>query len=117
MTLNNVSRSLSDVGRSPSHVGDFSRRPLSAPAMTRMNGRQRHVATDATKIRNHYVLVEKKVFLISWFRVPGTTASYYPISISLNLAFQVCSRSASAAGDGGDSSSVRAASPCASARR
>src|SRR3954464_1856182 len=30
-TLNNVSRSRSDVGRSPSHVGDCSRRPLSVP--------------------------------------------------------------------------------------
>src|SRR5438874_10954543 len=34
--LNNVSRSLSDVGRSPSHDGAFSRRPFSVPAMTRI---------------------------------------------------------------------------------
>src|SRR6266508_4647359 len=34
--LNSVSRSLSDVGRSPSHVGAFSRRPLSDPAITRI---------------------------------------------------------------------------------
>src|SRR5262252_1133318 len=33
--LNSVSRSLSDVGRKPSHVGAFRRRPLSVPAITR----------------------------------------------------------------------------------
>src|SRR5476649_2202735 len=33
--LNSVSRSLSDVGRSPSHVGALRRRPFSDPAMTR----------------------------------------------------------------------------------
>src|SRR6187397_988625 len=37
-TLNSVSRSLSDVGRNPSHAGDFSRRPFSDPAMMRMLG-------------------------------------------------------------------------------
>src|SRR5438309_12048126 len=35
--LNSVSRSLSDVGRSPSQVGAFSRRPFSDPAMTRIS--------------------------------------------------------------------------------
>src|SRR5262245_23386306 len=30
--LNSVSRSRSDVGRSPSHVGDFSLRPRNSPA-------------------------------------------------------------------------------------
>src|SRR5476649_2631012 len=34
--LNSVSRSLSDVGRSPSHVGAFSRRPFNEPAITRI---------------------------------------------------------------------------------
>src|SRR4026207_2550312 len=33
--LNSVSRNLSDVGRTPSHFGVFSRRPLNSPAMTR----------------------------------------------------------------------------------
>src|SRR4051812_49634663 len=33
--LNSVSRSLSEVGRSPSHVGALRRRPLSVPAITR----------------------------------------------------------------------------------
>src|SRR5262245_36928022 len=37
--LNSVSRSLSDVGLSPSHVGASSRRPLYEPAITRMSGR------------------------------------------------------------------------------
>src|SRR5687768_16801811 len=31
--LKSVSRSLSEVGRSPSHVGAFRRRPLNVPAM------------------------------------------------------------------------------------
>src|SRR5687768_17317877 len=34
--LKSVSRSLSEVGRSPSQVGAFSRRPLKRPAITRM---------------------------------------------------------------------------------
>src|SRR5258706_7941280 len=34
--LKSVSRSLSDVGRSPSHVGAFSRLPFSVPAITRI---------------------------------------------------------------------------------
>src|SRR6476646_11069969 len=33
--LNSVSRSLSDVGRTPSQVGAFSRRPFNVPAITR----------------------------------------------------------------------------------
>src|SRR3954463_2485677 len=33
--LNSVSRSLSEGGRSPSHVGALRRRPLSVPAITR----------------------------------------------------------------------------------
>src|SRR5438105_6140734 len=33
--LNSVSRSLSDVGRTPSHAGALRRRPLSVPAITR----------------------------------------------------------------------------------
>src|SRR5437773_1891278 len=37
-TLNSVSRSLSEVGRSSSQVGVFSRRPLSEPAITRILG-------------------------------------------------------------------------------
>ena len=36
ITLNSVSRSLSDVGLSPSHVGAASRRPFNVPAMMRM---------------------------------------------------------------------------------
>src|SRR5471030_1725367 len=35
--LNSVSRSLSDVGRTPSHVGAFRRLPLSVPAITRID--------------------------------------------------------------------------------
>src|SRR5438445_12742683 len=34
--LNSVSRSLSDVGLSPSHVGAFRRRPFNDPAITRI---------------------------------------------------------------------------------
>ena len=34
--LNSVSRSLSELGRSPAHVGALRRRPLNAPAITRM---------------------------------------------------------------------------------
>src|SRR5262245_62633673 len=34
--LNSVARSLSDVGRRPSHVGVLSRRPFNEPAITRI---------------------------------------------------------------------------------
>src|SRR5687768_16806817 len=47
-TLNSVSRSLSEVGRSPSHVGGFRRLPFSRPAITRMRGPGRRVRAAAS---------------------------------------------------------------------
>src|SRR5262245_12043389 len=48
--LNSVSRSLSEVGLTPSHFGVFSRRPLNAPAITRK--RQLHAHAEACALRH-----------------------------------------------------------------
>src|SRR4051812_49802949 len=59
--LNSVSRSLSDVGRSPSHDGALRRRPLYVPAITRTAG--------TTKTRNH----------------EGARTIYFPVACGLWL--------------------------------
>src|SRR5437868_4386086 len=73
MILNSVSRSLSEVGRSPSHVGGFRRRPFNAPAITRTASSPSIPRTQrdrATKPQRHRDPGFLCVFVSLWLNPP-----------------------------------------------
>src|SRR3954467_8834406 len=76
--LNSVSRSLSDVGRRPSQVGALSRRPLSVPAITRMERTEMTEETgtkDTEKTGSHRGAEQQRRAELSgeWFVRPAQT--------------------------------------------
>src|SRR5262245_41588248 len=66
--LNNVSRSLSDVGRTPSHVGVFKRRPFNEPAITRISDAAGTTKTRRREGRTKNPLYKRSFVRSSWFR-------------------------------------------------